>query len=138
VRRRFRIPHTEPTINLTPLIDVVFVILIVFLVAAPLLELEEIDIAQGPSVSTDHNRSVQANSPITVYVRQDDSIWFENKQREQQELIAVLSEARLRYPTTAPQLVQDRRSQFGTYQHVKNAFEAAGYSELELILRPGE
>ena len=30
----------EPTVNLTPLIDVVFVILIMFIVVAPLLELE--------------------------------------------------------------------------------------------------
>ncbi len=138
MRRRYRIPYSEPVINLTPLIDVVFVILIVFLVAAPLLELEQIEIAAAPPHQTGASTSVQTSSPVTVYVRQDDSIWFEGQQHQAPELRAVLQEAHVRYPAVVPQLVQDRRSQFGTYQQVKNAFEGAGYHELELILRPGE
>lgn len=137
MKRRFRTPYVEPSINLTPLIDVVFVILIVFLVAAPLLDLEEVDIAQAAPHSLDKSKPVQSNSPVTVYVRKDDSIWFQDKQRDKEDLREALAEAHLRYPSVTPQLVQDRRSQFGTYQEVKNAFETAGYSELELILRPG-
>ncbi|TXI42371.1 MAG: biopolymer transporter ExbD [Nitrosomonas sp.] len=137
VRRRIRIPHSEPAINLTPLIDVVFVILIVFLVAAPLLELEQVDIASAPPHQVGSAQSVQASSPVTVYVHRDDTVWFDGQQRDMQELIVALREAHQRHPLTAPQLVQDRRSQLGTYQQVKNAFESAGYHELELILRPG-
>lgn len=37
----------EPTVNLTPLIDVVFVILIMFIVIAPLLDLDRIELAQA-------------------------------------------------------------------------------------------
>lgn len=137
MQRRFKKKsHQEPAINLTPLIDVVFVILIVFLLAAPLLELEQVNIAQAGTHEVAH--PVQTNSPVMVYVKQDDSIWFENLPRDPQGLIAALREAHLRHPDVAPQLVQDRRSQFGTYQTVKNAFETAGYQELELILRPGD
>ncbi len=137
MRRRFRIPHSEPTINLTPLIDVVFVILIVFLVAAPLLELEQISIAQAAPHSAETIKSVQAKSAITVYVRQDDTVWFEDQRRELATLGTILAEARQRYPNTVPQLIQDQKSHFGVYQSVKNAFEVAGFGEVELILRPG-
>jgi biopolymer transport protein ExbD len=37
----------------------------------------------------------------------------------------------------SPQLFQDKRAAFGTYQQVKNAAEMAGFSELEVILKPG-
>lgn len=135
MKRRFHPPAVEPSVNLTPLIDVVFVILIVFLITAPLLELEQVDIAQGSKDSS--NKSAQTNSPIAVYVRQDNTVWFESKQREEKELIELLKEARKRYPNTSAQLIQDRRSQFGTYQSVKGTFEAAGFTELEVVLRPG-
>lgn len=138
VRRRFRMPHSEPTINLTPLIDVVFVILIVFLVAAPLLELEQINIAHAAPHSGAAIRSVQSMSPVTVYVRQDDTIWFEDRRRDLADLGPALREARQLHPDKMPQLIQDQQSHFGTYQAVKNAFELAGFEELELILRPGE
>jgi biopolymer transport protein ExbD len=36
-----------------------------------------------------------------------------------------------------PQLFQDKRACFGTYQQVKNAVENAGFNELEVILKPG-
>ncbi len=138
MRRRFRTSHTEPVINLTPLIDVVFVILIVFLIAAPLLELEQIDIAKGGHHDAPASRSVQSKSLVTVYVRPDDTIWFEDQRRDLMDLALVLREAHQRYPHVIPQLIQDRQSHFGTHQAVKNAFEVAGYQELELILRPGD
>jgi biopolymer transport protein ExbD len=138
VRRRQSTPHTEPTINLTPLIDVVFVILIVFLVAAPLLELEQVALAQAPPQSSGKTHSPQAKSAVTVYVKQDDTVWFQDKQRDMKELELALREAKQAHPEAIPHLVEDKRSQFGTYQAVKNAFEAAGYHEIELILRPGD
>jgi biopolymer transport protein ExbD len=47
-----------------------------------------------------------------------------------------LKQAKTRYPQATPQLFHDRRAQFGTYQSVKNASEEAGFSQLELILKP--
>ena len=37
----------EPLINLTPLIDVVFVVLIMFIVIAPMLEVERVELASA-------------------------------------------------------------------------------------------
>jgi len=48
VKRRTAL-ETEPTINITPLIDVVFVILIAFIIVAPLLEKEQVELSLSPS-----------------------------------------------------------------------------------------
>lgn len=126
----------EPVINLTPLIDVVFVILIMFIVIAPLLELDKVELAEGPSSVGASTIAAQETSPISIHVKSDDSIWFNNQRVTASELPELLREAKARYPNATPQLFHDRYARFGTYQSVKNAAEAAGFQNLEIILKP--
>lgn len=126
----------EPTVNLTPLIDVVFVILIMFIVMAPLLELDKIDLADASAGNMDRNNSVQDSSPIAIHVHKDNTIWFNKQKVSSSQLVALLKEAKLRHPKERPQLYHDRSGHFGTYQTVKNAAEVAGFNQLDVILKP--
>lgn len=126
----------EPTINLTPLIDVVFVILIMFILIAPLLELDKVELADGPSTSNHQAHAVQESSPLAVHVQKDNSIWFNNHSVTPTELVVRLREAKVRHPKATPQLFHDKRAYFGTYQSVKNAIEEAGFNQMEVILKP--
>lgn len=126
----------EPTVNLTPLIDVVFVILIMFIVIAPLLELDRVELADGQIAALSTSSSVQESSPISVHVHQDNVIWFDDHPVTPKELARLLKEAKLRYPQAHPQVFHDRKAQFGTYQSVKNAAEEAGFSHIDIILKP--
>ncbi len=123
----------EPTVNLTPLIDVVFVILIMFIVVAPMLELDRIQLADAPQGET---HSVQESSAVTVHVRKDNTILFEGQLVTADQLFLKLKGAYVLHPTLRPQLFHDKEAQFGTYQAVKNAVEAAGYREMDIVLRP--
>jgi biopolymer transport protein ExbD len=126
----------EPTVNLTPLIDVVFVILIMFIVIAPLLELDRIELAEGPPTTLSSASSVQESSPITIHVHSDNTIWFNNQAIIPADLIIQLQEAKAKFPQAHPQVFHDKKAQFGTYQAVKNAAEAAGFSHIDIILKP--
>lgn len=126
----------EPTINLTPLIDVVFVILIMFILIAPLLELDNVKLADAPTNPTDHVLSVQERSPISIHVRQDNVVMVNQQVVSLGMLPERLKDLRQRYPKVKPQLFHDKRAQFGTYQTVKNAAEAAGFDQLDIILNP--
>jgi biopolymer transport protein ExbD len=127
----------EPTVNLTPLIDVVFVILITFIVIAPLLELDRVELADASSnVAYSQSISVQETSPIAIHVRQDNAIIVNGSPVTTDQLIEYLKQAKIRYPNARPQLFHDRKAQFGTYQSVKNAAEAAGFNQMDVILKP--
>ncbi len=126
----------EPTVNLTPLIDVVFVILIMFIVIAPLLELDRVELADGPAAALSPASSVQESSPITIYVHADNTIWFNQQSLTPAELVVQLKEAKMRFPQARPQIFHDKKAHFGTYQAVKNAAEAAGFSHIDIILKP--
>jgi biopolymer transport protein ExbD len=124
----------EPIINLTPLIDVVFVVLIIFMILAPMLELDKIELAPGGIKSEDLFSSEE--SPIMIHVHKDNSIWLNRYQVNIQQLKSLLHEAKKRYPQEAPQLFHDRYAQFGIYQEVKNAVEAAGFEKMDVVLKP--
>ena len=126
----------EPTVNLTPLIDVVFVILIMFIVIAPLLELDRVDLADAPKTMLNAAASVQESSPITIHVHEDNAIWFNDRPVTPKELVSLLKEAKVTYPQIHPQIFHDKKAQFGTYQSVKNAAEEAGFSHIDIILKP--
>lgn len=126
----------EPIINLTPLIDVVFVILIMFIVIAPLLELDKVNLAEAPKESAEGKTSLQEASPVSIHVRKDNSIWFSSRNVTGPELTALLKKARNEYPDVRPQLFHDKQAHFGTYQTIKNAAEEAGYHQLDIVLKP--
>lgn len=126
----------EPTINLTPLIDVVFVILIMFILIAPLLELDRVELADGPHTPLNHTQSVQESGPITIHVHQDNTVWLNEQQVPIGELTEKLKYLKTLHPKANPQVFHDRRAHFGVYQSVKNATEEAGFTQMEIILKP--
>jgi biopolymer transport protein ExbD len=127
----------ETHINLTPLIDVVFVVLIIFIIIAPMLELDRVQLASAAQRESKEMAVVQENSPVAIHVHEDNSIWIDNRIVSEKELVRILKEAKRTYPQRIPQLFHDKKAQFGTYQTVKNAVEIAGFEQLDVILQPG-
>ncbi|MBP7073868.1 MAG: biopolymer transporter ExbD [Rhabdochlamydiaceae bacterium] len=136
MRRSSRSSHVLPEaeINLTPLLDVVFVVLIIFIIIAPMLEIDRIELANA--APTKQSTTSPQSSSIAIHVREDNSIWFENRKVNAQELTRILEQIRHTGNQRIPQLFQDKRAAFGTYQTVKNAVEVAGYEQMDVILKP--
>ncbi len=137
-RKRFSIDATDDhtLLNLTPLIDVVFVVLIMFILIAPMLELDRVSLAAAPERDTLERAFVQESSSIVIHVHPDNTIWLNRRPIAEPQLIAALKQLKIQHPKLIPQLFNDRKAQFGTYQNVKNAVEAAGFEELDVILQP--
>lgn len=127
-------PFEEPAVNLTPLIDVVFVILIGFILIAPLLEIDKIELASAPSSAIPE--PVHSSSPISLHVRQDNRVLLDGKEVVMAELVPLLKAAKKAHPNVTPQLMHDKKGYFGTYQEVKNALEMAGFEQVDIILKP--
>jgi biopolymer transport protein ExbD len=126
----------EAEVNLTPLIDVVFVVLIMFMVVAPLLELNRVQLAPGNPNSPDKSTIMHEQNPINIYVRKDNSLWINEKNYTLGQFREIMKKEYLKHPTSIPRLFHDKKAEFGTYQNVKNAVEIAGFKELDLILDP--
>lgn len=126
----------EALINLTPLIDVVFVMLIMFIVVAPILELDQVQLANGNNNSKEISSSIQDSRPLTLHVRKDNTILLNRERVTSEKLRPLLKEAKKRFPKATPMLFNDKKAYFGTYQDVKNALEDAGFQDLDVVLNP--
>jgi len=126
--------EAEPAVNLTPLIDVVFVILIAFIVIAPLLERDNIELATTTGISD--QKKIREASAISLKVYSDNTMALNGQRIEESTLLGQLRRIRDASPEVIPQLFHDKNARFGTYQKIKNTVEEAGFSALEVVLEP--
>ena len=118
-------------INLTPLIDVVFVVLISFIIIAPMVEVDHIDLAAS-GINSD---STIEKTPVIIKVKEDSSILLNNRLVTLPELSKLLKEKKEINPSCIPQLFHDKKASFGTYQNIKNLLENIGFEQLDIILQ---
>lgn len=121
----------EPTINLTALIDVVFVLLISFMILAPLLNVEHVDLAKSGTGPVKEAK----NSTLCIFLKEDDSIIFEGKAVSVSQLQEILKKMVLEARCKSPQVFADKKCHFGLFQEVKNVLEEVGFSEMDVVLK---
>ena len=126
----------EPTINVTPLIDVVFVLLISFMVVAPLLELDRVELASSDPQARHMSIRFDDASPIQIHVHENNTISCNGRLVCMQELQRALYDLKGRYPEARVQLFHHKRAHFGTYQAVKDSLESAQFKEMDVVLLP--
>ncbi|MCK4935048.1 MAG: biopolymer transporter ExbD [Simkaniaceae bacterium] len=126
----------DSLINLTPLIDVVFVVLIMFILIAPLVELDRIELASRNQENALKAPRVESNAAVKIQVFDNNTIWVNNRLVKENTLGKILHTLYIQNPQTIPQLYHDKKAHFGTYQTVKNALETSGYEQMDVILNP--
>lgn len=132
--RAYRLAEEEPAVNLTPLIDVVFVVLIMFIVIAPMLEYDSIDLASSSGLTS---QPAQQMSPIAIEIKGDHVIYVNRHPVAEGQVGEALKVLKEHFPTAVPQLYCDTKAPFGMYQLIKNSAEQAGFEQLEVVLKPG-
>ena len=126
----------QPEVNLTPLIDVVFVVLIMFILIAPLLEIDQIELASASAIAKEENLAVTEASPITIAVNAQNKIFLNKQITNLAQLKKNLIELKQKYPKATPQLMHDLKGHFGIYQSVKNITEEVGFDKIDIVLKP--
>jgi len=85
-KRRHRRRHVMSEINVTPMVDVMLVLLIIFMVSAPLLTVGvPIDLPQTQAKSLDQDRQ-----PLTVSVNLDGKVFLQNSEIPVVDLVVKL------------------------------------------------
>jgi biopolymer transport protein ExbD len=122
----------EPLINLTPLIDVVFVVLITFMLIAPILNADSVDLATSGGLE---KKELEAGT-ISIAVHADNSIWYQGSKVSLVQLEKQLKLDKRIKPNAVPQVLHDKQASFGTYQSLKNLLEAVGFERMDVALKP--
>lgn len=119
-------------INVTPFVDVMLVLLIVFMVAAPLLTVGvPVDL---PTTQADN--LPQDDKPIVVSVDGEGRVFIGDEAAAKETLIAQLQTAAKRGPETRIYVRGDQAVNYGKVMEVMGLIKAAGFTKVALIALP--
>src|SRR5215467_13128514 len=126
-RRRRSRPLSE--INVTPFVDVMLVLLIVFMVTAPLL-------TAGVPVDLPKTRAQplgQDREPLSVTVKRDGKIYLQNSPVGEDELVAKLTAIAANGYDQRIFVRGDKAVDYGRVMEVMGILSAAGFTHIGLV-----
>lgn len=124
----------QPTLNLTPMIDVVFLLIIFFMVGTKFSELERKIGLQVPEVS-DGGALTDAPSKRVVNIYPDGQITLDRQAVTLAELTSQLATARGQYRELGVVIRGDARVDLQPVAEVLNACAKAGISDLGISVK---
>ena len=116
-------------INVTPFVDVMLVLLIVFMVTAPLLTV-------GVPVDLPKTEAAQLTDeiePLVVTVREDGTIFLQETEVAADQLVPRLMAVTGAKPDTRIFVRGDRRIAYGSVMEVMGMVSSAGFSRVALL-----
>jgi biopolymer transport protein TolR len=127
--RRHRRHGVMSEINVTPMVDVMLVLLIIFMVAAPLLTVGvPIDLPKTEAKQMDTDAK-----PVTVSVKPDGSIFIQNNPVQLAGLIAALKPLTPEGTDDRIYVRGDTSANYGAVMQVMGVLSQAGYAKIGLI-----
>jgi biopolymer transport protein TolR len=124
-------------INVVPYIDVMLVLLVIFMVTAPLINPGQIEL---PQVGKTADPPMQ---PLEVQVRSDQSIWLRDRARgsaerrvSRNELLQEIKEKQKRTPTQAVVIAADKDVRYEAVLEVMDMLQQNQVNKVGLLAKP--
>ncbi len=128
-RRRGRHHGLMSEINVTPFVDVMLVLLIIFMVAAPLLTV-------GVPIDLPETRASAMNpetQPITISGNQNGQIYLQETEIPLEEVVAKLNAIATTGYEERIYVRGDKTTNYGIVMQVMARIQAAGYTKIGLV-----
>jgi biopolymer transport protein ExbD len=120
----------ENEINLTPMLDVVFIMLIFFIVTASFVKESGIDVNKPEATKPE---SVE-DANILIAIDENSDIWIDRRQIDPRALRANIERLRAEYPEGTVVIQADKRSFNNTLVQVMDASRQAGIYKISLAV----
>ena len=130
-RRRHRRRGIMSEINVTPMVDVMLVLLIIFMVSAPLLTVGvPLDLPQSQAKSLDQNKE-----PLTISVNLKGQVFLQNTEMGVDELVPKLKAITDARGGLDERIFvrADRKVDYGTVMRVMGRLSGAGFHRVTLV-----
>lgn len=118
-------------INVTPFVDVMLVLLIIFMVSAPLMTTGvPIDLPETKA------KPMQGDiEPVTVSVRSGGAVYVQDEEVEVERLVALLTAISENGTEARVYLRGDADADYGTMMQVMGRLNAAGFNKIGLVTK---
>ena len=130
----FRSSEKEPIseINVTPFVDVMLVLLIIFMVTAPLLTVGvQVDLPESAADSLPDDQE-----PLTISINSKGEIYIQEHQVTYQKMVPKLLAIAKNRTDTRIYVRGDKNINYGRVLEVMGTLSGAGFSKVALISEP--
>ncbi|HUJ96659.1 MAG TPA: protein TolR [Stellaceae bacterium] len=125
-RARYK-PMSE--INVTPMVDVMLVLLVIFMVAAPLLTVGvPVDLPQTKAPAINEQKE-----PLVITVNAEGKLFLQNSEIGDDQLVARLQAITKNNPDADIYVRGDRAINYGRVMEVMGMVSAAGFNKVSLV-----
>jgi len=119
-------------INITPMVDVMLVLLIIFMVAAPML-------TQGVNVDLPDANAPQIRQqiePLVISIRKNGDVFMQNKQVDINQVAPRISAMRKAKPDLPVFIRGDAKTHYEHVARIMSLLELSGIQQISLVTEP--
>lgn len=126
------VDDADDQVDITPMLDVVFIMLIFFIVTATFIKESGIKV-EAPRAAT---ASVQERASILVAIDRNDAIWIDGRQIDFRSVRAIVERLHAENPKGSVVIQADKASRNETLVRVMDASRRAGVYDIALAAEP--
>jgi len=127
----------EGEVDMTPMLDIVFIMLIFFIVTATFLDEKGVDLTQPPPPPDDINTPPSNNPAITVYVNGQDACAVDGRSTGCDRVLLAVERLLAEKPNAAVILRMDEKASHNNLIMLKDGLDQAGLASKIEIIRSG-
>ena len=131
MKKRYQIKKSMSDINVTPFVDVMLVLLIIFMITAPLL-------TAGIKINLPESSSIlknEKNKPVTVSIDKNNDIYLQKKKITKNQLIIKLTELKRNNKNLKIFLKGDKSLNYGEIMSLMSLMNKSGFKKVALVTR---
>ena len=131
MKKNQKFKKTMSDINVTPFVDVMLVLLIIFMVTAPLL-------TSGIKINLPESSAVLKNEkkdPVTVSINSKGEIFIQKKKFSKEQLIKKLSVLKKNNKNLKIYIKGDKKLDYGRVMDLMNLINNSGFKKVALVTK---
>ena len=128
MRRSYRSSEEDSEVNLTPMLDVVFIMLIFFIVTASFVKEAGIEVNRPGAVTAERKE----RASILIAITENGEIWVDKRAVDVRAVQANIERMRAENPQGGVVIQADQNSRNGLLVQVMDAARMAGVKEISL------
>jgi biopolymer transport protein ExbD len=133
VARRHAENQDETEVNITPMLDIVFIMLIFFIVTTSFIRETGID-PRRPEAAT---ALAQDRGNILIGVAADDQVWMDNRTVELDAVRQMVEQARSESPESSVVIIADEQASTGVVIDLMDQVRLGGVLNISVAAQPG-
>ncbi|MEO2266638.1 ExbD/TolR family protein [Pseudoalteromonas pernae] len=126
-KQRFR-EQEEAAVDMTPMLDIVFIMLIFFIVTTSFVKEAGIDVNKPEAAQA----TKQKNANIFIAIRSNGEIWMDKRQVDAERVAANIERLLAEQPTEVVIIQADKEAKHGVVVKVMDQIKAAGIDKISI------